>query len=159
MAKNSMEFCESRVSADVYLVADVKRPGKRIQLAAGLTGGCLVSANLKDFIVYKAARHSRRQLWISDKFCDDFPAATAIVKALVSRQSKWKVINDFSAFARKCEGLKRNRRTCMLGLATTSELTALEPASARSRAFSFGKFIEVVCRIDECRSAMHCWVS
>ena len=156
IAEHSMDICEARVDADVYLVANVTKPGKRIQLAAGLKGGCLVSANLKDSIVYKTALQSRRQLWISAKFRDDFPAATKILTTLVSRNSKWHVINDFIAFAEKCEGLQRKRRTCMFGLATASEFTALNPASARSRGFLFGKFVEVACQIDQCRSALHC---
>ena len=120
-----MQECNLRWESAVFIVDDVSKPGQRIQWAAVLRGGCVVSRGLSSFIVYNAAIKARRWVWISDGFRTAWPAVFNIIKQIASTaaESNWKFIDSFDDFQARYTA--RKDKQTFVGLATPAEIDAL----------------------------------
>ena len=97
LGNNGMHEVIDKLSAALFIVSDVGKPGQRVNWASALVGGCIADVSLfkggpSPIVAKEKAINIYKEIWISDTVGSNHATlAEMIRKATTMRGSQWKV--------------------------------------------------------------------
>lgn len=146
-----------REHADVFVLADVTRPGQRTMWNAVLGGLTLMSVPVflgqqGPMVAFKAATSLQRKVWLSAGFIERHPSIRRIICARMEAVNvKWRMVND-EEFAQAAEPRRRSRQI-VLAFVTQTELPILSPLLPAKSLITQATGLERLANLDRARSS------